>query len=299
MNNENKGMIYGGMGVFGFGLTLPATRYIIEDFDPIFIGLGRAVFATVFAIAFLAINRAPMPTAKQWGALCVVALGGVIGFPLFSTIAMEYVPATHGAIVLGVLPLATALAGVIVSSERPSKGFWLTGITGSALIVVFTLREGAGNFQLGDLALLGAMLSAAIGYAVGGQLAKQMGGGQVICWAILMAFPLVLYPVVNAFPAQWQTISAEHWGGFVYLVLVSQLLAFFLWYKGLALGGIARVGQVQLLQPFVTITASVFLLNEAMNRDTLLFAILVVGTVALGKKMPIHQKPNLPSGVTS
>jgi len=290
MNNETKGMLLGILGVIAFGLTLPATRFVIPYFEPVFIGLGRAVVAALFAGVFLIFTRQPKPNKKQLYQLMIVALGVVIGFPVLSAWAMQTVPASHGGVVLGLLPLATAVVAVCITNERPSIGFWVLGVAGSILVVIYSFQKGLGSFHLGDLALFGAILSAAIGYAVGGQLSKTMGGWQVICWALVLSFPFILIPAIMKAPENVLEQPFDVWLSFLYLALVSQLLGFFLWNKGLALGGIARVSQAQLIQPFVTIIASVLLIGEKMDIETIIFAFLVVGTVALGKRMTIHKK---------
>ncbi|MFK5970469.1 MAG: DMT family transporter [Candidatus Marithrix sp.] len=290
LQKESKGMLLGILGVISFGLTLPATRYIIEYFDPIFIGLGRAVVAAIFAALLLVITKPPIPNKKQLSKLIIIAFGVVIGFPVLSAWAMQTVPASHGGVVLGILPLATAIVGVMISNERPSMGFWLSGVMGSAIVIIYSLFYGVSSFHIGDFALLGAIISAAIGYAVGGQLSKEIGGWQVICWALVISLPFIIIPAWIKVPQEAFTIPINIWLGFLYLALVSQLLGFFLWNKGLALGGIARVSQAQLIQPFITIIASAWLVNEALDTITIVFALLVISTVAIGKRMPIHEK---------
>ncbi len=287
-SDEAKGMFYGLLGVIAFGLTLPVTGYIISFFNPIFLGLGRAVVAALVASILLLVTKQKVPNKKQIGQLVIVGFGVVIGFPIFSSWAMLTVPPSHGGVVLGILPLATGIVGVLVSHEKPSIGFWLSAIAGSVIVIVFSLYKGVGVFHIGDIALFGAIISAAIGYAVGGQLSKELGGWQVICWALVLSLPFILLPAWLHKPEDIFIIPISVWCGFLYLALVSQLLGFFLWYKGLALGGITRVSQTQLFQPFVTIVASAFLINEKLDTMTVIFAILVVSMVAIGKKMPIH-----------
>ena len=289
MSNESKGMILGFLGVVAFGLTLPATRFVVPYFDPIFIGLGRAVIASVIAAFILIATKQSKPTRNQLIQLSVVALGVVLGFPVLSAWAMETVPASHGGVVLGVLPLATASAAVIVSKEKPSVGFWIFSLIGSIVVVTYSLLQGFGSFQLGDLLLIGAILSAGLGYALGGKLSKELGGWQVICWALVISFPFIIFPAWMQAPEEdFSNLPLNVLLSFLYLALVSQLFGFFLWNKGLALGGIARVSQTQLMQPFVTLLASAFLINETVNLQTIIFAVLVVSIVAIGKKMPVH-----------
>ena len=289
MNNESKGMILGFLGVVAFGLTLPATRFVVPYFDPIFIGLGRAVIASVIAAFILIATKQSKPTRNQLIQLSVVALGVVLGFPVLTAWAMETVPASHGGVVLGVLPLATATAAVLVSKEKPSSGFWIFSLIGSIVVVTYSLLQGFGSFQLGDLLLIGAILSAGLGYALGGKLSKELGGWQVICWALVISFPFIIFPAWMQAPEEdFSNLPLNVLLSFLYLALVSQLFGFFLWNKGLALGGIARVSQTQLMQPFVTLLASAFLINETVNLQTIIFAVLVVSIVAIGKKMPVH-----------
>ena len=290
MSDESKGMFLGLVGVVSFGLTLPATRFIIPYFEPVFIGLGRAVIASFVAALLLIATKQTRPSRNQFYQLLGVASGVVVGFPILSAWAMQTVPASHGGVVLGVLPLATAIVGAVVSNEKPSVAFWICGIVGSAVVIAYSLLQGVGEFQTGDFFLLGAIVSAATGYALGGKLSKEIGGWQVICWALVISFPFIIVPA-------WLEAPQDAVGSlplnvilsFLYLALVSQLFGFFFWNKGLALGGVARVSQTQLLQPIVTLVASAFLINETINLQTIVFAILVIVTVAIGKKMPIYQ----------
>ena len=290
MSDESKGMFLGLVGVASFGLTLPATRFIIPYFEPVFIGLGRAVIASFVAALLLIATKQTRPSRNQFYQLLGVASGVVVGFPILSAWAMQTVPASHGGVVLGVLPLATAIVGSVVSNEKPSVAFWICGIVGSAVVIAYSLLQGVGEFQTGDFFLLGAIVSAATGYALGGKLSKEIGGWQVICWALVISFPFIIVPA-------WLEAPQDAVGSlplnvilsFLYLALVSQLFGFFFWNKGLALGGVARVSQTQLLQPIVTLVASALLINETINVQTIVFATLVIVTVAIGKKMPIYQ----------
>ena len=290
MSDESKGMFLGLVGVVSFGLTLPATRFIIPYFEPVFIGLGRAVIASFVAALLLIATKQTRPSKNQFYQLLVVASGVVVGFPILSAWAMQTVPASHGGVVLGVLPLATAIVGSVISNEKPSVAFWICGIVGSAVVIAYSLLQGVGEFQTGDFFLLGAIVSAATGYALGGKLSKEIGGWQVICWALVISFPFIIVPA-------WLEAPQDAVGSlplnvilsFLYLALVSQLFGFFFWNKGLALGGVARVSQTQLLQPIVTLVASALLINETINVQTIVFATLVIVAVAIGKKMPIYQ----------
>ncbi|HXH02519.1 MAG TPA: DMT family transporter [Candidatus Competibacteraceae bacterium] len=275
---QRRGLLYGLLGVAGFSVTLPATRLAVAELPPLFVGLGRALLAAALAALLLALLRPPRPTARQWRGLVIVAAGVILGFPLLSAWAMQWLPANHGAVWNGLLPLATALAAMLRAGERPAAAFWRYSVLGSAIVVGYALGSGDGRLHPADLLMLGAVAAAALGYAEGGRLARELGGWQVICWALLLAAPFLAVPVAWHWPAG--TASWAAWAGFAYVGVVSMFLAFFAWYRGLALGGIARVGQVQLLQPFLTFLASALLLGEAVTPLTLAVALAVVGCVA-------------------
>jgi drug/metabolite transporter (DMT)-like permease len=284
---ESGGLLLGFIGVAVFSLTLPVTRLAMADSDPVVFGLGRSLLAGVVAAVILLATRQRRPRGGEWRALAVVAAGVIFGFPLLSAWGMQRVPAAHGGVVLGILPLATAMAGAFLLRERPSLGFWMVSLAGAAAVVGFSLLRGGGSLGLGHLALLGSVACAAIGYAEGARLSRSLGGWQVICWALVLSFPLLLVPVVPAALAHGLPGSPGSWAAFVYVALMSQLFGFFAWYRGLALGGVARVSQVQLLQTFLTIAASALLLGEAIDGLTLGFAVFVVASVALGRRMPV------------
>jgi len=282
--DRRKGFILGLVGVASFSLTLPATRVAVAALDPVFVGLGRAVVAAVLAATVLAFMRVPWPGWAMLPRLAIVAAGVVVGFPLFSAWAMRFVPAAHGAVVIGLLPLATAMAGAWIAHERPSRLFWACAAFGSAVVAGFALWQGGGAPQPADALLVLAVASAAIGYAEGGRLARTMPGWQVICWALVLAAPLVAIPTVLAVDARVLTAPVPAWIGFGYVSVVSMFLGFFAWYRGLALGGIATVGQVQLVQPFLTIFASAWLLGETVDVTTFVAAALVIGSIAVGRR---------------
>ncbi|MDR9847279.1 DMT family transporter [Herbaspirillum huttiense] len=287
--HESRGMWLGLIGVAIFSLTLPFTRIAVAELNPAFVAFGRAVVAGVCALALLAWIKAPRPTRQQLRGLIITALGVVVGFPLFSSIAMRYVPAAHGAVVVGLLPLATALFGALRFGERPSKGFWLAALAGSGIVIAFALREGGGSFHLADFALFAAVVTAAMGYAEGGRLAQTMGGQNVIAWALVVALPVML-PV--SVWLGWQygvSASSPAWLAFAYVSLFSMFIGFFFWYKGLALGGIARVGQVQLLQPFMSLLGAAVIAHEALDASNMLFALAVIVVVAIGRRMAVRR----------
>jgi drug/metabolite transporter (DMT)-like permease len=286
---ESRGLLLGFVGVAVFSLTLPVTRLAMADSDPVVFGLGRSLLAGAVAAAILLATRQRWPRGGEWRALAVVAAGVIFGFPLLSAWGMQRVPAAHGGVVLGILPLVTAMAGALLLRERPSPGFWLVSLAGGAAVVAFSLLRGGGSLSLGHLALLGSVACAAVGYAEGARLSRSLGGWQVICWALVLAFPLVLVVVVPAVLAHGLPGSPQSWMAFLYVALMSQLFGFFAWYRGLALGGVARVSQVQLLQTFLTIAASALLLGETIDAMTLGFAVFVVGSVWVGRRMPVRR----------
>jgi drug/metabolite transporter (DMT)-like permease len=286
---EGRGLAWGVLGVALFSLTLPATRAAVAHLDPWFVASGRGLLAATVAAVVLLATRQKFPSRSQFATLALSSLGVVFGFPLFVTWAMQHVPATHGAVVLALLPLATAAAGALVAHERPSRGFWAVGLAGSLVVIAFALRQGAGELESADLALLAAIVCAALGYAIGARASATLGGWQTISWSLVICVP-VLLPLTLAFaPRETNAIPASAWAGFLYLALVSQYLGFFAWYHGLALGGIARAGQAQLLQPFMTLVASALLIGEALRADEIFFAAMVVALVALGRRMPVRR----------
>lgn len=287
--NESKGMWLGLIGVAVFSLTLPFTRIAVAELNPAFVAFGRAVVAGLCSLVLLAWLRAPRPDAKQLRGLVITALGVVVGFPLFSSIAMRYVPAAHGAVVVGLLPLATALFGALRFGERPSAGFWLAALAGSAIVIGFALREGGGSFHAADFALFAAVVTAAMGYAEGGRLSQAMGGQQVIAWALVVSLPVTVPVSAWLVWTYGASASPASWLSFGYVSLFSMFIGFFFWYKGLALGGIARVGQVQLLQPFMTLLGAALIVGETLAASNLLFALAVIAVVAVGRRMAVRR----------
>lgn len=287
--NETIGMIYGTLGVVGFSLTLPATRIAVAYMDPLFVGLGRALVAALAAGMVLLVKRERVPTRQEWKELLIVALGVIVGFPFLTAWAMERVPANHGAVVLALLPLATAGAAMLLAGERPSRPFWVSSGIGCVAVLVFAFSSGVGGLGWADLALAGAVGSEAVGYAIGGKLARTMEGWRVISWALVLSFPALLIPVGLRFDPAVLQAPWQAWMSFLYVSLVSQFLAFFAWYRGLAMGGVARVSQTQYFQPFLTLVASAFLLGEKITVLAVIIAIVVVAAVAKGRKAAVSQ----------
>jgi drug/metabolite transporter (DMT)-like permease len=290
-----RGLLLGALGVAIFALTLPMTRLAVgtpeaPQMTGLFIAMGRAVVAAGLSALYLLFTRARWPQAGQRGPLVLTSLGVVFGFPLLTSIAMRHVQATHASVILGVLPLATAALGALLHRQRPSWQFWAWALVGSTLVVTFAVTH-SGDSGLGlnaaDGLLLLAIACAAMGYAYGGKLSRQMPAEHVICWALLMGLPITL-PLSWAYRPQ-QALPWSAWAGFAYVAVFSMWLGFFAWYRGLALGGTVRVSQVQLLQPFLSMLFAVPLLSERLDPSTVLFALAVITTVFLGRKAPVGQ----------
>jgi drug/metabolite transporter (DMT)-like permease len=286
-NDSFEGLAFGFFGVLGFSFTLPATRMAVATLDPIVVGLGRALIAACLAAPLLFITGQKKPASHQWRSVVVVVLGVIIGFPLLTAWAMRLVPASHGAVVLGLLPLATAIAGSIRAHERPSPTFWYASACGSFTVVAYALATGGGSLQLADLALLGAVILAALGYAEGARLARELGGWQVICWALLLSVPLLIGPVGFAIWNHGIEATPSSWVGFAYVSLISMFLAFFAWYHGLAVGGIARVSQLQLLQPFLTLGFAALFLGEHFGVGAMLSAMAVTLSIFVSRRSQV------------
>ncbi|MBV8618278.1 MAG: DMT family transporter [Curvibacter sp.] len=293
-----RGLLLGGLGVAIFALTLPMTRLAVGSPDAplmpgLFVAMGRAVVAALLSALYLLLTRARRPLPGQRLPLLLTSAGVVFGFPLLTSLAMRHVQAIHAAVIVGTLPLATAAVGALLQRQRPSAAFWGWAGAGSALVIGYALShsaQGGLGLQPADLLLFAAVACAAIGYAYGGRLAREMPAEHVICWALLAALPLSV-------PLAWLSrpqgaLPLAAWGGFAYVALFSMWLGFFAWYRGLALGGTVRVSQVQLLQPFASMLFSVPLLGEHLDASTLLFGLAVVATVFAGRKAPVHSTPS-------
>ncbi len=244
------GIFLGLVGILGFSLTLPATRIADPRFGAYTVGLGRAVVAGVLAPLVLRLKRRPILPRDLFGSLAIVAMGVVVGFPLLTSLAMHDLPSSHGAVISGLVPAATAGAAVLRAGERPRKTYWMALSLGLAAVLIYALKESGGVLRSTDLLLLIAVVLVGFGYAEGAVLARQHGGWKVICWALVLSLPVVTVgTVVAVLSAPPRTPTAGSLLGLAYLSAVSMFLAFFAWYQGLAIGGIARVGRLQLLQP--------------------------------------------------
>ena len=287
LSRETLGLIIGTIGVIIFGVTLPMTRIAVVSLDPWFVTMGRAALAGLVALCVLVVLKRSVPTRSELMRLGVAAVFVIVGFPGFTGCAMRLVPASHGGVVLGILPLVVALFGAIAARERPSFGFWLSALAGAALVIGFSLRDGEGGFGLGDVLLLGAVLSAASGYTVLAGLTKSRPGWEVISWTVVISLPVTLPFAVLTAPSDLFAVPLPHWGAFLYLGLMSQYVGFFFWNTGLAMGGQARVSQTQLLQTFVTLAFAAWVNGEQVDLLTWIFAVAVVGVVLIGRRTRI------------
>ncbi len=288
---ERLGYFYGFLGVLAFSFTIPMTKVAVASFTTMTVGLGRALIAAVLAGVLLLIRRQKLASWSQARRLAVVAIGVVGGFPLLTSWAMNYVPAAHGAITIALLPLATAGAAVFRANERPSRAFWVASGAGCLVILANTVSSGISNLQLADLALLGAVLLAAIGYAEGGKLAQEIGSWQVISWALVFSAPFLLIPVaMNISWTELVSASPQAWLAFGYVSVISQFVGFLAWYGGMALAGVAKVSQIQYLQPFLSIIWAYLMLSEHVTLLTIFAAVVIVLIVAQGKKASVARK---------
>ena len=260
-----------------FSFSLPATKLAVADLDPWFVAFGRAAVAGLLALAVLWAGRAPRPTRGQWRRLAFVVVGVVVGFPLLTSLALRDLPAAHAIVMIGLLPAATAVAAVLRAGERPALGFWLAAGAGTAAVVAFGAAGGAQGLEPADLGLLLAVALCGVGYAEGAVVARALGGARTICWALVLALPLTL--PVAALTAGGLEASATAWIGFTYVALISMFLGFFAWYAGLSRGGVARIGQVQLAQPVLSLGWAALVLGEAVSGSEAVTAAVVLACV--------------------
>jgi drug/metabolite transporter (DMT)-like permease len=285
MHPARLGLVNGTLGMLIFSASLPATRVAVLEFDPLFLTLARASIAALCAGLWLAWARARVPPPGDLARLVVVALGVVVGFPLLTAIALQHVTAVRGMVFIGLLPLTTALFGVLRGGERPRPAYWLFSALGAALVGGFAILSGGGEGALaGDLLMLAAVLVCGLGYAEGAVLSRRLGGVQVISWALIVALPVMLPLAVILRPDSVAGIAAAGWIGLGYVSLFSMFVGFVFWYRGLALGGIALVSQVQLLQPFCGMALAAAVLGETLDWPVLVVAAGVAGCVAAARR---------------
>lgn len=284
LDTSTQGWINGFIGVVIFSGSLPATRLAVMEFDPVFLTMVRAAIAAFLGVILLWLFKEKRPARNQWVPLAIVALGVVIGFPLLTALALQYVTSAHSIVFIGLLPLATAVFGVLRGGERPRPVFWLFSIVGSGLVMGYAVAQGLSAAPAGDLLMLLAVLVCGLGYAEGAKLSRSLGGWQVICWALVVSIPVVAPLSLMLAPSTFSAISLPAWLSLGYVSLFSMLIGFVFWYRGLAQGGIAAVGQLQLLQPFFGLALAAGLLHEQVSLGMVLVTVAVIGCVAGAKK---------------
>jgi drug/metabolite transporter (DMT)-like permease len=287
-SREKFGFVLGFIGVAIFAGSLPATRLAVAHLDPWFVTAGRAAIAGLCALVLLIAMRRPPPPKDAYPRILLIILGVVFGFPFFSALAMQNVPAAHGGVVLGVLPLATAATAVVMAGERPGLGFWIAAFAGTIVVSAFALRNGGGgSLSEGDAQLVLAIISAAIAYTASAALARTMPGWEVISWALVASLPVSLAVSWMLFPENPAAVPADAWLGLLYSAVMAQWMGFFFWNAGLAIGGISRVSQAQLVQPFVTLALAATINREMVDLETILFALAVVVIVGISTRMRV------------
>ena len=276
MDRSTAGWASGFAGILIFSGSLPATRVAVMAFDPVFLTMARASIAGLLGLGLLLLFRERRPARADLPSLAVVSLGVVIGFPLLTALALRHVTSAHSIVFLGLLPLATAAFGALRGGERPRAAFWVFSCLGSASVAGFALSQGGAGSVGGDLTMLAAIVVCGLGYAEGATLSRRLGGWQVISWALALSLPVTLAAALWLAPPSFAGVGVPAWGGLAYVSLFSMLIGFVFWYRGLALGGIAAVGQLQLLQPFFGLAIAAALLGEPVSAGMTATALAVV-----------------------
>ncbi len=284
MQSSVAGWGNGLVGVIIFSASLPATRVAIGGFDPLFLTCARAVIAALLGVTLLAFLRQPRPAGCDFKSLMIVAFGVVVGFPLFTAFALQHITSARSIVFIGLLPLMTAIFGVIRGDERPRAAFWIFSCLGSALVAGFALLQGSEGSLLGDLYMVAAIIVCGLGYAEGALLSRRLGGWQVISWALILSLPAMAALAAITLPSNWSGVTFAQWAGLAYVSIFSMMVGFIFWYRGLAIGGIAGVGQLQLLQPFFGLMLAGLLLHEPVDASMMLVTVFVVTCVAGAKR---------------
>ncbi|NSY17843.1 DMT family transporter [Neorhizobium sp. AL 9.2.2] len=280
MDRSLSGWINGMIGVVIFSGSLPATRVAVTQFDPVFLTVARAAIAGILALCILLVFREKWPSRRDLVSLVVIALGVVVGFPLLTALALQHVTSAHSIVFIALLPLATACFAVLRGGERPRRAFWIFAIAGSACVAGFALSQGVMASPYGDGMMLAAVLVCGLGYAEGGRLSRTLGGWQVICWALVLSLPVMVVITLTQLPPDFSAIRMPAWLGLGYVSLFSMLIGFIFWYRGLAQGGIAAVGQLQLTQPFFGLVLASLLPGESISPMMIAVTLAVILCVA-------------------
>ncbi len=276
MDQTASGWVNGLIGVIIFSASLPATRVAVLEFDPLFLTAARAAIAGLLGLGLLLLFKERRPSRGDLISLFIVALGVVVGFPLLTALALQYVTSAHSIVFIGLLPLSTAIFAVLRGGERPKPAFWLFSALGSALVGGFAVMQGLAASPAGDALMLAAIIVCGLGYAEGAKLSRTLGGWQVISWALVLSLPVMIPLSIATMPSTFEGISLPAWIGLAYVSLFSMLIGFVFWYRGLAQGGIAAVGQLQLLQPFFGLAIAAALLGESV---TWMMMLITVGVI--------------------
>lgn len=295
LDHTTEGWLAGLVGVVIFSGSLPATRVAVAGLSPLFLTSARAVIAALIGAACLALLRQVRPSRSDLRSLTVVAIGVVLGFPMLTALALQHITAAHSIVFIGLLPLATATFGVLRGGERPGPVFWAWSLVGAATVAGFAMVTSGPGELTGDLLMLAAVVLCGLGYAEGATLSRRLGGWQVISWALVLALPVMLVAAVATVPADLAAVPATAWAGLAYVSVFSMFLGFVFWYRGLALGGIAGVGQLQLLQPFLGLMLAGLLLGEpvapGMIAATLVVVLCVAGARRSTAARPARARP--------
>jgi drug/metabolite transporter (DMT)-like permease len=293
-SRERLGLLLGFVGMAIFGGTLPATRIAVSAIDPIALTSLRTAIAGLCSLALLLVLRRPLPPRALLPQLVITMLCVAVLFPFLMALAVQTVDASHGGLVFGIMPIATALVAVAITHERPRPLFWIASVAGAALVIAFALRQGGGALSSGDVLLFAAVAVSAVGYAFSGRLTSRMPGWEVISWVLVIALPVSIPAAALTMPADITHIALKPWLALLYVALFSQWIGFFAWNAGMAMGGIARVSQIQLLQPFVTFALASIFNGETITLQILLFASAVVATVAISTRTRRQAAPAPP-----
>jgi drug/metabolite transporter (DMT)-like permease len=284
MKDSTSGWINGFIGVVIFAGSMPATRIAVAEFNPTFLTSARATIAAFLGLVFLLLFRQSQPKLADFPSLFLAALGCVIGFPLLTALALQHITAAHSIVFLGLIPLCTAFFAVFRGGEKPKRAFWLFSVLGSAFVMGYAAMNGLTSSPKGDLLMLAAVAVCGLGYAEGARLSRTLGGWQVISWALVLSLPITLPIALLTLPVTFDHVSNSAWVGLAYVSIFSMLIGFVFWYRGLAQGGIAAVGQLQLLQPFMGLCLAAFFLNEQISWMMLAVTVGAVVCVAGAKK---------------
>lgn len=285
MNRFMNGWVNGFIGVAIFAGSLPATRVAVMGFEPGFLTAARAAIAGILGLILILVLKQKKPAKQDWWPLAIVAIGVVISFPLFTALALQYMNAAHSIVFVSLLPLATAIFAVLRGGEKPNQFFWIFAVLGSAVVFAYMFFiSGDTSLGIGDFYMLMAIIFCGFGYAEGGVLSRKIGGWQVICWALILSLPFMLFLTVFYMPTSFQNISASAVVGLIYVSFFSMLIGFFFWYKGLAQGGIAAISQLQLLQPLMGLAIAAALLHEHVSWSMLVVTAATLLCVAAAKK---------------